>query len=86
MPGCRVSMGKELPGTEGSHTSRCSTVFTANCISISSAFPAVLASNDILLRAMRRAVQSTAECRAIWRNGEKSGHVLLDYWDFKKLV
>ena len=29
------------------HTSRCSTVFTANCISISSKFPAVSASNDI---------------------------------------
>ena len=30
------------------HTSRCSTVLTANCISISSAFPAFSASNDMV--------------------------------------
>ena len=43
----RQNSGNESMQKTG-HTSRCSTVFTANWISISSAFPAFAVSNDML--------------------------------------
>ena len=53
------------------HTSRCSTVLTANCCSISSAFPAVSASKGcamLLMGALRLPVFSSVACTAFQRD------------------